>query len=247
LQKAGGEMKTESDGIHPMTPEEILARVHELKPQFLEGLAPEEVGDVVNAATLRRIHSRTVITREGHDAEKLYLFIEGRGRTFATTPGGEEVILLGIFPGEVAGGRTALREPQKYLVSTETMVDSSTLVWGRTVFLPFLAKYPRVVENGLMTASDYLESYQDLLIAASHDTAGKRVARALDGWAKSIGKRVDDGLGLHINNEELANQANVTIFTVSRLLSEWQRKGLLVKSRGKVVIRTPVELVDSVE
>ncbi len=121
------------------------------------------------------------------------------------------------------------------------------LVWSRSAFLPFLTKHPRLLENGLLTASDYLESYQALLIAASHDTAGKRVARALDGWAKSIGKKVDDGLGLHINNEELANQANVTIFTVSRLLSEWQRKGLLVKSRGKVVIRTPVELVDSVE
>jgi CRP-like cAMP-binding protein len=240
-------MKTESDAIHPMTPEEIVARVNELNPKFLTGLAPEEVADIVGAATLRRIHARTVVTREGHDAEKLYLFLEGRGRTFATTSGGEKVILLGIFPGDVAGGRTALREPMKYLVSSETVVDSSALQWGRSVFLPFLAKYPRVMENGLLTASDYLESYQELLIAASHDTAGKRVARALDGWAKSIGKKVDEGLGLNINNEELANQANVTIFTVSRLLSEWQRQGLLVKSRGKVVIRTPVELVDSVE
>src|SRR5271170_2236712 len=124
-------MKTESEGIHPMTPEESLARVNELKPQFLEGLAPEELADIVEAATLRRIHARSVITREGHDAEKLYLFIEGRGRTFATTSGGEKVILLGVFPGEVAGGRTALREPQKYLVSTETVIDSSVLVWGR--------------------------------------------------------------------------------------------------------------------
>jgi CRP-like cAMP-binding protein len=240
-------MKTESDAIHPITPEEIIARVDELKPKFLEGLAPEEVVAIVGAATLRRIQARTVVTKEGHDAEKLFLFIEGRGRTFAMTSGGEKVILLGVFPGEIAGGRAALRDPQKYLVSTETVVDSTALQWNRSSFLPFLTKYPRVLENGLMTASDYLESYQDLLIAASHDTAGKRVARALDGWAKSIGKKVDDGLGLHINNEELANQANVTIFTVSRLLSEWQRKGLLVKSRGKVVIRTPVELVDSVE
>jgi CRP-like cAMP-binding protein len=52
---------------------------------------------------------------------------------------------------------------------------------------------------------------------------------------------------LNINNEELANQANVTIFTVSRLLSDWQRKGLLVKSRGKVVIRSQEALVDCVE
>jgi CRP/FNR family transcriptional regulator, nitrogen oxide reductase regulator len=240
-------MKTESDAIHPITPEEIIARVNELKPRFLEGLAPEEVVAIVGAATLRRIQARTVVTKEGHDAEKLFLFIEGRGRTFATTSGGEKVILLGVFPGEIAGGRAALREPQKYLVSTETVIDSTSLVWSRSVFLPFLTKFPRVLENGLLTASDYLESYQDLLIAASHDTASKRVARALDGWAKSIGKKVDEGLGLTINNEELANQANVTIFTVSRLLSEWQRKGLLVKSRGRVVIRTPVELVDSVE
>jgi CRP/FNR family transcriptional regulator, nitrogen oxide reductase regulator len=240
-------MKTDSDAIHTMTPDEIVARVSELNPKFLEGLAPEETASILEAASLRRFHARTVVTREGHDAEKLFLFLEGRGRMFATTSGGEKVILLGVFPGDIAGGRTALREPMKYLVSTETVVDSVLLGWSRNTFLPFLQKYPRVLENGLLTASDYMESYQELLIAASHDTAGKRVARALDGWAKSIGKKVDDGLGLHINNEELANQANVTIFTVSRLLSEWQRQGLLVKSRGKVVIRTPIELVDSVE
>ena len=240
-------MKTESIETRTMTHDEIVARVTELAPKFLEGLAPEEVAEILAAASLRRFHARTVVTREGNDAEKLFLFIEGRGRMFATSSGGEKVILIGVFPGEIAGGRTALREPMKYLVSTETVVDSVLLGWSRSTFLPFLTKYPRVLENGLLTASDYLESYQALLIAASHDTAGKRVARALDGWAKSIGKKVDDGLGLHINNEELANQANVTIFTVSRLLSEWQRKGLLVKSRGKVVIRTPLELVDSVE
>jgi CRP-like cAMP-binding protein len=240
-------MKTESVEIRPMTHEEIAARLSELKPRFLEGLAPEEVAEIVGAASLRRFHARTVVTREGHDAEKLFLFLEGRGRSFATTAKGEKVIILGIFPGDVIGGRTALREPMKYLVSSETVVDSAALMWSRDRFLPFLTKYPRVLENGLLTASDYLESYQELLIAASYDTAGKRVARALEGWAKSVGKTVDEGLGLHINNEDLANQANVTIFTVSRLLSEWQRKGLLVKSRGKVVIRTPVELVDSVE
>ena len=158
--------------------------------------------------------------------------------TFTTTSKGEKVILLGVFPGEPAGARAALRDPLKYLVSTETLVDSTVLIWNWSAFLPFVERYPRVLENGLLTASDYLESFRDLLIAASYDTAAKRVARALEGWAKSVGKKLDEGLMLHINNEELANQANVTIFTVSRLLSEWQRKGLLLKSRGKVVVCT---------
>jgi CRP-like cAMP-binding protein len=65
----------------------------------------------------------------------------------------------------------------------------------------------------------------------------------LGNLAKGIGQRSFEGTVLNISNEELANEANVTIFTVSRLLSEWHRKGLLVKSRGSVVIRSPEELV----
>jgi CRP-like cAMP-binding protein len=240
-------MKTESDATRTMTTQEIAAKVSELAPKFLAGLSPEDVAVILEPAILKRFPARFVISRQGNDAEKLFLFLDGRARIFTMTAKGEKIIFLGIFPGEIAGGRTILREPSNYLVSTETVIDSTVLVWSRSAFLPFLERYPRVLENGLLTSSDYLESYHELLVAASQDTAGKRVARALDGWVRSVGKKVEEGLMLHINNEELANQANVTIFTVSRLLSEWQRKGLLVKSRGKVVIRTPVALVDSVE
>ena len=43
-------------------------------------------------------------------------------------------------------------------------------------------------------------------------------------------------------NEELADEANVNPFTVSRLLSDWQRKGILTKRRGKVLLRSPQRL-----
>ncbi len=58
-----------------------------------------------------------------------------------------------------------------------------------------------------------------------------------------MGRSVSGGVELHVRNEELANEENVTIFTVSRLMGEWQRKGLLKKSRGKVVLRLPEELI----
>ena len=47
---------------------------------------------------------------------------------------------------------------------------------------------------------------------------------------------------LDVQNEELANEANITPFTASRLLSEWQRKRILTKSRGKVLLRAPEQL-----
>jgi CRP-like cAMP-binding protein len=53
-----------------------------------------------------------------------------------------------------------------------------------------------------------------------------------------MGQRVEDGVALDVRNEELANEANITIFTASRLLNEWQRQGILTKSRGKIVLRS---------
>lgn len=45
------------------------------------------------------------------------------------------------------------------------------------------------------------------------------------------------------NNEELANAACITTFTASRLLSRWQRSGVILKKRGKVVISSPERLL----
>jgi CRP-like cAMP-binding protein len=58
-----------------------------------------------------------------------------------------------------------------------------------------------------------------------------------------MGRRVSGGVELDVTNEELANTANVTPFTASRLLSEWQRSGDVLKSRGKLLLRCPERLV----
>jgi CRP-like cAMP-binding protein len=57
-----------------------------------------------------------------------------------------------------------------------------------------------------------------------------------------IGHNVAGGVELDVTNEELANAANVTAFTASRVLSAWQRIGVVKKSRGKILLRQPTRL-----
>jgi CRP-like cAMP-binding protein len=45
-----------------------------------------------------------------------------------------------------------------------------------------------------------------------------------------------------VAGEELADMASVTRFTASRLMSEWHRRGILTKTRGKVLLRAPEKL-----
>lgn len=239
-------MKTESGAKLVMTTSDIVARLSALNPKFMEGLASEDLKVVLAEATLRRFHPCSVIANEGYPADKLFLMIEGLARKFTTTRSGEKILVFWILPGEVSGGRALLSKPMEYLVSTETVTDSSALIWSRSAILPLARRYPRLLENSLLIASDYLAVYRDLHVAATYDSASQRVARVLNTLAQGMGEKGYEGTVLNISNEELANEANVTIFTVSRLLSDWHRKGFVVKSRGKVVIRSSEELVRSV-
>lgn len=227
------------------TAAEIAARVNELAPRFLEGFAANDLAIIVGAATLRRFQAHSIIASEGHSADRIFLVLEGRARTFTTTRNGNKILLFWIPRGDVSGGRAMLSKPTEYLVSTEAATDCLALVWNRSAILPLTKQYPRLLENGLMLASEYVEIYRDLHVASSYYTASQRVSRVLDGLAKGMGERVAEGIELKVSNEDLANEANVTIFTVSRLLNEWQRKGFLVKSRGRVILRSPERLVRS--
>jgi CRP-like cAMP-binding protein len=236
-------MKTESSARQVMTASEISARIIQLAPEFLQGLAPDDVANVLQAATLRRFPARSIIASEGHRADEMFLIIQGRARAFTTTQKGEKVLLLRIPAGDPSGGRALLARPTEYLVSTEAVTDCSALVWRRSSILFLTKQFPILLENALMIASECFAVIRDLLVAASHHTASERIAQVLANLSREVGHRGFGGTVINISNEELANEANVTIFTVSRLLGEWQRKGLVVKRRGQVVVRSPEELV----
>lgn len=73
-------------------------------------------------------------------------------------------------------------------------------------------------------------------------TARQRVADVLLTLARTIGQEVSGGIALRISNEDLANAANVSRFTASRLVSEWHRKRALVKRRGNVLLLSPDQI-----
>ena len=235
-------MKKESGARRVMTASEIAARVSELAPELLQGLAPGDLATVLGAATLRRFPAHSIIASQGHGADELFLIIEGRARTFTTTSKGEKVLLFRIPAGDPSGGRALLARPAEYMLSTETVTDCSVLVWSRSSILYLTKQYPILLENALMIASEYMAAFRDMHVAASYHTASQRVARVLGRLAREVGRKGFDGTVINVSNEELANEANVTIFTVSRMLGEWQKKGLVVKRRGKVVVRSPEEL-----
>jgi CRP-like cAMP-binding protein len=183
-----------------------------------------------------------VITNQGHAADNLFLLTKGLVRFFFVTEEGKKLLFLWLGPGDLFGGRTILSNPSSYLFSTETVTNSSVLVWDRPTIRGFVERYPRLLENALLTASDYVALQLASHIGLACHTVRQRVAQVLATLARTIGRETPDGVELQITNEELANAANITPFTASRLMSKWQRDRALVKRRGKVLLRSPERL-----
>jgi CRP-like cAMP-binding protein len=214
----------------------------ERKPRFLQGLATSDLALVMAASTPRRFLANSIVTNQGDTADHFFLLSKGCARHFSITEEGRKVLLVWLSAGDVFGGSSLLLEPTSYLFSTEMVKDSCAFVWRRSVIRDLVGRYPTLQENALSIASDYITWFHASHLALISYTARQRLGRVLMSLAQGIGHKVPGGIELDITNEQLANAANVTPFTASRLLSEWQRNGAVTKSRGSVVVRAPQRL-----
>ena len=148
-----------------MTSSEVAALVSDVKPRFLEGLAAPEVKAMLVAAKQRPYLANSVVTNQDHPADHMFLLLDGRGRHFYITPDGQKTLLLWLPPGEIFGGAAFLSKPVHYLVSTETVMDSCVLVWDRATIRELATQYPRLLENALLIAFDYLVGYRAIHVS----------------------------------------------------------------------------------
>jgi CRP/FNR family transcriptional regulator, nitrogen oxide reductase regulator len=215
----------------------------DLRVPIIEGLSPSEREVILNAATPRRLPARSVVVEQGRPANHLFLLTIGRARNFFITETGQKILLNWLGPGDIFAAYAGLATHLPSPFGVETVKDCNALAWDRATVRRLVTRYPRLLDNGLLIGASYLTWFLAAHEALICHPAQQRLAQVLVALAKGIGRRVSGGFELDVTNEELAHSANVTEFTVSRLMSDWQREGALVKARGKIVLRSPERLI----
>jgi CRP-like cAMP-binding protein len=81
------------------------------------------------------------------------------------------------------------------------------------------------------------------------ERVAQRVARSILRLARKAGRRTARGVEIDVplSREDLARLAGTTVFTVSRLMDDWEAAGIVEGGRGRVVIRFPHGLVSIAE
>jgi len=221
-----------------MTPSKLSLLIRQLRPTILENLTPSETNYVLAAAQQRRFLANSLITNQGQPASHFYLVISGGARSFFLTQAGQKLNLHWYPPGDVFGGMALV-----YIASTEAIADSRILVWDRKTIRDIGAQHTKLLDNALLIASDYMNLAIATQVSLTSHTARQRLASVLLNLASGIGHEVSGGIELKVRNEELASTANITTFTASRIMSEWERTRMVRKSRGKVLIPSPERLL----
>jgi CRP-like cAMP-binding protein len=105
-------------------------------------------------------------------------------------------------------------------------------------FEDLLVQHPRVAINLLHFAAGKLRAVHSRLRELSTERAERRVARTISRLAAQIGRRTGDGVLLDapLTRQTLAELSGTSLFTVSRTLKEWERQGLLLIGRERVVV-----------
>ena len=210
--------------------------------RLLAGVDPDERKAIVARSRRQTLHPSQVLFRTGDRAEQLFVLRKGRVLYSRLSSEGREVVMGILGPGDVLG-LACLLPGSTYIGTAEALDPGEVQVWSRHVIQRFAHKYPQVQRNVLQVALAYVAEFADRLDKLVSGTAEHRLARALTSLGVRIGTPSHSSIDILIKNEQLASLADVSPFTVSRLLKQWERDGALSKGRGIVRILSPEKLL----
>jgi CRP-like cAMP-binding protein len=199
---------------------------------------------VLEAADQQKFPKNHVIIRSGELATSMFLVMHGKAKYYRVTKQGDEVLLWWLATDDAFGILTLLSTAANYFGTAQTMENCELLVWSREAIesLPTGARLI-LTQNALHIVLYYLAAYAERLVGLAAETAEQRLARTLLQLGRRVGTVRDSGIELNMMNEDLAGLADVSPFTASRQLKDWERQGILQKRRAKVLIVSPERLL----
>ena len=208
------------------------------------GVARGACQEAVDLGRERPIAPGDVLFREGEPAVTLYLVLEGRMKLTQLGVDGQEVVIRFVVPGGVVAALAVL-DQGVYPVTATAVTATRALSWSHDVFATLMQRTPALAVNAMRLLSERLREMQQRFREVATERVAQRVARALVRLVRLVGRKTDGGvlIDMPLSRQDLAEMTGTTLYTVSRVLSEWESAGLVTSGRERITIRAPHRLV----
>lgn len=211
-------------------------RTHLRAVTFFGGLNDDQLDSLAGLLRIQKHSKDSVIVGQDAPGDALYILETGRVKVVLYGESGRDVI-LSIFKGGDVFGEMSLLDGQPRSANVIATEASTVAMLPRDDFLKFLNVHPSVAVHIMAELSRRLRHADDIIGNLALLDVHGRVARILIDLANSEGVSGSEGITIakRPTQQEMASMIGTSRETVSRVLSEFQRRGYLSMS-GKSTI-----------
>ena len=224
--------------------------MNKLDPSLLAGLPPfrrlerDQIREILAQATSRRFDEGVAVFHEGAEADRFYLLLDGTIRVVRLSPAGEQVIVLHLHGGQLFGIAAALGRTT-YPATAMTAAECVILFWPTALWESFAATYDGFATETYRMVGERMGEMNSRIVELATLNVEQRVANALLRMIRQSGRKVEAGvlIDFPLTRQNISEMTGTTLHTVSRLLSAWQRDGIVESARRRITVTDPHRLM----
>lgn len=192
----------------------------------------ESLDDIINRK--RPLHKNDELTAPGQAFTSLFAVRSGSFKSYITSTDGEQQITGFHLPGDIVGFDGVDSEKyQSYTVALETSMVCE---------LPYekldemSAQFPSLRKQMLRLMSNEIQNDHDMMMLLNRRTAEERLTHFIIQLSERFSDRGFSAHEFHLTmtRSEIGNYLGLTVETVSRLLSRFQKESL-IDVQGKLI------------
>jgi len=195
--------------------------------EIFAGLPQPALRRIAASGRVRRLAAQTRVFSQGNAPARAHVVIDGAVRILQTGRDGEQALMRFIAPGEMFGA-VALFTDGRYPADAVTMVETLEVSWSEPELLALTRCYPDLAINALRIVGRRL-----------------RIAHALVRLARQGGHDTPNGtrIAFPLRRKDVADISGTTLYTASRILTSWEKTGLLQNEHRHLTLLEPGRLL----
>jgi len=193
-------------------------------------ISPADCRTIISTAREKRFSRRGTIFFEGDPVGEVLLLLSGCVKITRLGFAGAEVILRLSGVGDIVSGFCWQGTNCGHCSTARAIRPSTALVWEAATFEKLLDRFPAFQRNTLRALEERLQELEQRFREVSTDKVGSRLGSELIRLSNRLG-RASGNEEIGLSRSELAQLTGTTEFTVSRLLTRWQKLGIVSSRR----------------
>ena len=220
-------------------PEKAAAVLRQI-PIFSQ-LDHDQIQALADVVYIGRYRKNQVLFSEGEPARTLYFICQGQVKIYRTSPDGREQILHFLLRDGDPMAVVPFLDGGPYPATAEVVETSEIASLHFDDFSRIASQHPSILFAILRVLAGRLRQAQEEITSLSLKNVTARLSGRLLELADRHGEPVPDGvmINLPLNRQELGSLVGTSRETVTRLLHQFQREGVLRIEGSTITILKP--------